>query len=127
MTYPVQGPHVSLRQELETLHVILLSTNQIRVTVSLLANTFYGQGNIFPNIENAKDDNRNRLSTDSRPDPQKGLNNVSTIRVNDETVMVLASNCSKLNDRKLVCNNMRYCVKFVVYVVKFVVHIIFLR
>ena len=45
MTYPVQGPHVSLRQELETLHVILLSTDQVRLAVLIPAHSVWGQMN----------------------------------------------------------------------------------
>ena len=48
----MQGPHVSLSQELETLHVILLSANQIGLTVCLLANTVYGEENWSNNTLN---------------------------------------------------------------------------
>ena len=47
-----------------------------------------------------------------RPDPsQKVYTYISMIRVNDDTLMILASNCSKLNDRKLVCNNIKILFK----------------
>ena len=38
-THPVQRSHISLCQELKTLNMILLATNQIRVTIGLLVNS----------------------------------------------------------------------------------------
>ena len=38
-THPVKRSHISLCQELKTLNMILLATNQIRVTIGLLVNS----------------------------------------------------------------------------------------